>query len=292
MREITVREAVKELGLEKESFEKYHKMSFGIASISKFYPLNKTLKELNEGEYILPIFVVIGLALVIFMTSGFVAPFVLVGMNYLVGKKLVNLLKQYCERNNIELEIDDNKRDLLYVRNKMLDIARIEGGETVEMREEAVNLDGNQRKLDKGKLKWIVIGVVVFISLLGLGSDPEIANTKDAQVVPGYDMTIEEFVDEVEEEISWRTGKKAVTEWEVLEDDKGKSVKIALYDSKAKEIMETAIFMVMSEEDEVVYSRSVGIINGTPFRYADYINYLAVNILGDKNLEDASFSLY
>lgn len=124
MRGITVSEAVKELGLEKESFEKYHRMTLGIASYSNFYPVNKTLKSLNGGKYIMPPFVLLILA--VGFAGGIFLPVAIMLLNHLTGKKLTKLLKEYCIASNINVEIDDTRGNLLYVRNKMIDIAKLE----------------------------------------------------------------------------------------------------------------------------------------------------------------------
>lgn len=120
MERITVSKAVKELGLEKESFEKYHRMTFGVASCSKFYSFNKTLKELNGGKFIISPIVSL---LVLCIGGAVFAPVIPFLLNYLVGKSMTKLLKEYCTDGSINIEIDDTRADLLYVRNKMLEIA-------------------------------------------------------------------------------------------------------------------------------------------------------------------------
>lgn len=126
MSNITMTEAVRELNLKADNFEKYHKMTLGIASFFKFTPASKTLKKLNQDQYILPVIILVGAGLLMFLTSGFLVPVIILGINYLVGKRLAKRLEEYCNTNNINIDINHSTIDLLDIRNKMIAIANAE----------------------------------------------------------------------------------------------------------------------------------------------------------------------
>lgn len=121
------------------------------------------------------------------------------------------------------------------------------------------------------------------LSAFGWGWNSSVKMAKKAEVIPGAGITIEEFVEKLEDRINELSGEKAKTVWSKVDSDGKDMVKIEMYKNRSKKTLETIIILSMNDDQEVEYGNSGGEL-GNFQSYPKYIHNVATQVLGDQAL--------